>query len=228
MDQDEKVVLNTRLRPKGNITDYLTHITGVKKGDLDIEKETLESLKPKILEIIHNRILVGHDLANDLKCLGVPHKNVIDTVALLPHNQGLPLKNKLKDLSLKYLNLPIQMDNHCPVEDAVAALRLVKQHVSSGRGVYKKVKGETKILTNAEDILKEIGLDYSRVEAFFLRGSRALGYATETSDYDYVLVYKTDAQSMGRLIKLYEVDIALYDHRSFDQELNLNNNIALF
>lgn len=67
-------------------------------------------------------ILVGHDLANDLKLLKIVHNTFIDTVALLPHHFGLPFKNKLKDLAFKYLRKHIQWGSHDPYEDALAAL----------------------------------------------------------------------------------------------------------
>lgn len=51
------------------------------------------------MSIIHHKILVGHDLANDLKMINITHQAFIDTVALLPHHFGLPFKNKLKDLA---------------------------------------------------------------------------------------------------------------------------------
>jgi RNA exonuclease 1 len=51
------------------------------------------------MAIAKGKIIVGHDLVNDLKLLKIKHEAFIDTVALLPHHIGLPLKNKLKDLT---------------------------------------------------------------------------------------------------------------------------------
>ena len=58
--------------------------------------------------------MVGHDLANDLNVLKIQHHTFIDTVALLPHNFGLPFKNKLKNLAMEILRIPIQWDSHDP------------------------------------------------------------------------------------------------------------------
>lgn len=54
----------------------------------------------KIQEVIEGKILVGHDLANDLRVLKIRHQAFIDTVALVPHPFGLPNKNKLQYLAL--------------------------------------------------------------------------------------------------------------------------------
>ena len=76
----------------------------------------------KIMEISKGKVLVGHDLANDLSLLKISHNAFIDTVSLMPHNFGLPFKQKLKDLAYDYLKKYIQWGNHDPYEDALAAL----------------------------------------------------------------------------------------------------------
>lgn len=81
------------------------------------------------MKVAYNKVLVGHDLANDLKMLNIAHQAFIDTVALLPHHFGLPLKNKLKDLAFEYLKKHIQWGNHDPIEDAMSALEIVEKHI---------------------------------------------------------------------------------------------------
>jgi len=49
--------------------------------------------------ICKDKVIVGHDLANDLKVLPIKHTAFIDTLALYPHNYGFPFKTKLKNLA---------------------------------------------------------------------------------------------------------------------------------
>ena len=81
--------------------------------------------------------MVGHDLANDLKYLKIKHEAFIDTLALYPHNLGLPFKSKLRDLSILHLQKYIQFGSHDPFEDAKACLELVRTHVDDGRGTIE-------------------------------------------------------------------------------------------
>lgn len=67
-----------------------------------------------IMQLIKNKILVGHDLTNDLALLKISHNAFIDTVSLIPHHFGLPFKQKLKDLAYEYLRKYIQWGNHDP------------------------------------------------------------------------------------------------------------------
>lgn len=69
----------------------------------------------EIQDIIKNKIVVGHDLANDINILDIEHQAFIDTVWLAPHHMGLPFKNKLKDLAFQYLRRHIQWGTHDPV-----------------------------------------------------------------------------------------------------------------
>lgn len=70
-------------------------------------------------------------------------------------------------------------------------------------------------------------LEYDRVVGFYLRGSRAIGYSTPQSDYDYILVYDTKSVIDGGLIKLKSVDIAIFDIATFNDLINQKNDISL-
>lgn len=65
--------------------------------------------------ICKDKVIVGHDLANDLKVLPIKHTAFIDTLALYPHNYGFPFKTKLKNLAFQLLNRPIQWNSHNPI-----------------------------------------------------------------------------------------------------------------
>ena len=67
-----------------------------------------ESDRKKIQKLVEGKIIVGHDLTNDLSLLKISHQAFIDTVALIPHPYGLPFKSKLKFLAMEYLDFSIQ------------------------------------------------------------------------------------------------------------------------
>lgn len=77
-------------------------------------------------------IIVGHSLECDLKALAITHCRIIDTAVLFPHNQGLPFKMSLRQLTKKYLHRDIQQSEseeaaeggHNSIEDSAAALEL--------------------------------------------------------------------------------------------------------
>ncbi|MCJ1484906.1 RNA exonuclease 3 [Schaereria dolodes] len=76
--------------------------------------------------------LIGHAIENDLNAARIIHPNIIDTVLLYPHPRGLPMRNGLKMLVKKYLNMNIQMggaQGHDSKEDAKAAGDLVRLKV---------------------------------------------------------------------------------------------------
>lgn len=75
------------------------------------------------------KIIVGHDLTNDLAVLPIKNKLFIDTVLLYPHNNGLPQKQSLKRLSMYHLDRVIQWNIHDPIQDAKAALDLARLHI---------------------------------------------------------------------------------------------------
>jgi RNA exonuclease 1 len=142
IDCNEKLLLQEFIRPEGELKNLRTEITGLKVEDLHAYTKSLEEVLPVIQQIASAAILVGHDLSNDMRVLKFTHQHFVDTVALFPHKDRLPFKTKLRDLSLSILKQPIQYGKHDPIEDATAALRLAKWHISNGRGTVEYVPGE--------------------------------------------------------------------------------------
>ncbi len=99
----------------------------------------------KINMILEDKVIVGHDLANDLAVLPIKNRLFIDTVLLYPHNLGMPYKQSLKSLALEYLNRPIQWGSHDPFEDAKASLDLALILIKKGRGVVTHVEATVPI-----------------------------------------------------------------------------------
>lgn len=93
----------------------------------------MADVQARIRTLLHEEtILLGHSLENDLHALRLLHERVIDTALLYPAGQE-GRKNSLRWLAQRYLSLNIQDGKHDSVQDACAALRLVKLKVSKGR-----------------------------------------------------------------------------------------------
>merc|ERR1712232_205590 len=95
----------------------------------------LEKCRALVLQLLKNRVLVGHALKNDLKVLGITHPwwLIRDTAKYAPFMQvrfddGILWPRKLKDLVSEKLHMEIQVSGrpHCPYEDALAALDLYR------------------------------------------------------------------------------------------------------
>eukprot|EP01059_Diplonema_ambulator_P005574 TRINITY_DN15338_c0_g1_i1.p1 TRINITY_DN15338_c0_g1~~TRINITY_DN15338_c0_g1_i1.p1 ORF type:complete len:602 (+),score=179.26 TRINITY_DN15338_c0_g1_i1:29-1807(+) len=152
-----EVLYDELVKPHNEIVNYLTIYSGITAEMLENVSTTLEDVRSTILtRYLYKEVtIIGHSLENDLKALKIIHHNVCDTTMLYPHFQGPPLKSALKYLAIKFLNRGIQgykgkgvpqeeRMGHDPVEDATAALDLVKMKFEKGRnfGVPSKMKTE--------------------------------------------------------------------------------------
>ncbi|GFU74651.1 putative exonuclease C637.09 [Trichonephila clavipes] len=87
-------------------------------------------------------ILIGHSLGCDLHALQMMHPYVIDTSLIFEESEiRRAQKMALRTLAFKYLDKIIQNKNegHDPVEDAIAAMELVKlklQDINKSGGQY--------------------------------------------------------------------------------------------
>ncbi|XP_014242462.1 RNA exonuclease 4 [Cimex lectularius] len=111
------------VKPRETVTDYRTHVSGVRKGDLE-NAESFEVVQRDVAELIRGRILVGHGLQNDMEVLYLSHprRDIRDTsVFFRKRGRGTP---SLKSLALEYLDVKIQEGEHSSVQDARAAVQL--------------------------------------------------------------------------------------------------------
>ncbi|KAJ1423152.1 RNA exonuclease 4, DEDDh 3-5 exonuclease domain [Sesbania bispinosa] len=83
----------------------------------------------KVAELMKGRILVGHALQNDLKALLLSHpkKDIRDTSEYQPFLKSSSRK-ALRHLAAEHLGVKIQTGEHCPVEDARAAMLLYQRN----------------------------------------------------------------------------------------------------
>ncbi|KAI8366540.1 hypothetical protein BD560DRAFT_400628 [Blakeslea trispora] len=143
IDRDHKILINELVKPTEEITDYVTHISGVDEASLKNVTTNLSEIQQKIQTYLDgDTILVGHGLVNDLRCLKMRHPYIIDTSVIYHHKNGPPYKPSLKDLSIRYLKRAIQKEDqdkkpgeekgHDPCEDAIASLELLERKLRYG------------------------------------------------------------------------------------------------
>ena len=118
-----------------------------KRDRRDAKDETDERAAPSSTTRPAPPLVVGHDLAHDLACLGiessVPERRRRDTARYAPFQRHTHKPYKLRVLAKELLNATIQAPNqaHDPREDAVAAMRLY----AGGRAMCRLAReGETR------------------------------------------------------------------------------------
>ncbi|OAY85136.1 RNA exonuclease 4 [Ananas comosus] len=122
------VVYNEYVRPVERIVDFRTSISGIRPKHMKKAKE-FWIVQKQVADIIQGRILVGHALHNDLKVLLLSHpkKAIRDTSEFeLFRREGR--RRALKDLAAQILGARIQLKEHCPIEDARAAMFIYNKH----------------------------------------------------------------------------------------------------
>ncbi|KAK4515473.1 Upstream stimulatory factor 1 [Mucor velutinosus] len=143
VDRDNNQLINELVKPSEEITDYVTHISGVDEKSLIGISTTLADIQKKIQKYVDgDTILVGHGLVNDMKCLKMRHPYIIDTAIIYHHKNGPPYKPSLRDLTVRYLKRTIQIRDedkkpgedkgHDPCEDAIASLELLERKLRYG------------------------------------------------------------------------------------------------
>lgn len=132
------VLLDVHVRQKEKVTDYRTHVSGIRPRDLRVENGALalEEVQKQVHATVKDRILVGHAIHNDLTALQLshPHKFIRDTARYPPlmrvvHNGARkPKPRALRKLAAEQLGFEIQSGEHSPVDDARCALYLYHKH----------------------------------------------------------------------------------------------------
>lgn len=129
------VLLDEFIQQTEPVTDYRSFVSGITPQDLEEVTMTLQECQELVLSLLHDHILVGHALKNDMKALGITHPWWLtrDSAKYEPFmkvrfNDGILWPRKLKDLVSEKLNQEIQVMGkpHSPCEDASAALDLYR------------------------------------------------------------------------------------------------------
>lgn len=134
------VLLDTHVKPRERVTDFRTAVSGIRPSDL-VGAVAFEEAQSRVAELLRGRMLVGHALENDLRCLYLAHpkRNVRDTARYPPLMRqqiatGRLKPRPLRQLAEEQLGLSIQDGQHCPVADARAALYIYLRHKKVGTG----------------------------------------------------------------------------------------------
>ncbi|XP_048128398.1 RNA exonuclease 4 [Rhodamnia argentea] len=137
IDEYENIIFHTYVKPPIPVTNYRYETTGIRPEYLK-EAMPLKQVQKRIQEFLCNgepmwkirpkgskaRILVGHGLDHDLKCLQLDYPLIRDTADYPPLMKTSKLSNSLKYLTQAYLGYDIQIGIQDPYDDCVATMRL--------------------------------------------------------------------------------------------------------
>ncbi|EDO36107.1 predicted protein, partial [Nematostella vectensis] len=131
VNYDGKVIYDVYVKPDEPITDFRTRWSGIRPVHMD-RAISLRKARRQAKRLLKNRVLVGHALQFDLHVLKLNHPELLirDTSKFIPlrinagfHKDVTP---SLKKLSSRLVSSDIQIDEHCSVEDARAAMQLYR------------------------------------------------------------------------------------------------------
>ncbi|OIT22379.1 PREDICTED: RNA exonuclease 4 [Nicotiana attenuata] len=150
VDEHERILFHSYIKPNLPVTSYRYETTGIRPEYLR-DAMPLRNVSRKIQEFLCNgepiwqirskagrsRILVGHGLDHDLKCLEMeyPAIKIRDTAKYPPLMKTSKLSNSLKYLTKAYLGYDIQNGVQDPYEDCIATMKLYKRMKSQ---IHKK------------------------------------------------------------------------------------------
>ncbi len=142
VDINENVVFNRFVQPSAKIRSYLTPLTGLVPGSL-VGAPPLHDVLQELRGIFaENSILVGQNITKDIEWLGLEKSmdflTYVDTGKMFGYTRR---NGSVRYFSLRHLvrylggfegaGTDIQVNEHCPVTDAVSALRIYKTYHSS-------------------------------------------------------------------------------------------------
>ncbi|GMH90253.1 hypothetical protein TrST_g7321 [Triparma strigata] len=136
-DYEGKTLLDTHVKVSEKVTDFRTHVSGIRPSDIknksSIAAVTLRKAQEMVIDVIEGKVVVGHGLSNDFKCLMIDHPKYMirDTAKFRPYMRkagtGKYKPRKLRDLVKDFLGeVGFQEGKHDSCEDAHAAMKLYR------------------------------------------------------------------------------------------------------
>ncbi|PHT51752.1 RNA exonuclease 4 [Capsicum baccatum] len=129
VNQWGNVIYDEYVRPAERVVDFRTKISGIRPQHLKKAKD-FHVVQEEVAALIKGRILVGHALRNDFKALLLGHQkqDIRDTSEYKHFLSREGRKPALRNLATEVLGVGIQNGEHCPIEDARAAMMLYLKH----------------------------------------------------------------------------------------------------
>jgi RNA exonuclease 4 len=159
---DGHIVYDQFVQQTEVVTDYRTFVSGITQLDLDDATKTisLAQCQDEVQALLHEKILVGHALKNDLRAMGIAHSwmAIRDTAKYEPFmhvrfaDDQILWPRKLKELSYEHLHgrtIQRSGEPHSAMEDATAAMDLYKQVRTKWEKVMEYKISKTKQMLTA-------------------------------------------------------------------------------
>ncbi len=135
VDYDGRILYDAYVKPREDVIDYRTAITGLTKDILRRKGEDFDKVRSKVVALLKEKVVVGHAVHHDFEALDLvqPARGIIrDTCTYSelrpPNRKQTP---SLKLLAEYWLDKHVQGGSHSSVEDARIAMMLYKRFEES-------------------------------------------------------------------------------------------------
>ncbi|KAH9473634.1 hypothetical protein Pst134EA_000716 [Puccinia striiformis f. sp. tritici] len=149
VDFNGNLILDRYVNPGQPVTDYRTFVSGIKPHHL-AQAGSFRKVTQEVARLIDNKILIGHAVHHDLSALSLHHPQELirDTSTYTPLWLIANTKRSpsLKNLARLLLNLHIQKQSHCSIDDAKATMAIYRTQQSNWEKNLNKKKKSNKNL----------------------------------------------------------------------------------
>jgi len=162
VNESGECIYDAFVKPSEKVTDYRTEVSGIRPKDIRNGKD-LAAVRTEVEYMLTGRLLVGHQLDNDLKVLllQIPRSCRRDTAEYQPLRRANGSKESLKNLAKLELALDIQTGEHSSVTDAYANMMLYKKVAKQWERTLQKQRAKIKPkkkpqLSNTHTVLRRV------------------------------------------------------------------------